>query len=346
LYCPECAHRNPDENRYCGMCGERLPDRAHREKTTREEFGHREKWVEAPPRPQANPVPPVTRGAESPLRSEDVREAHVERRGTWHNEPRAGDPAPSFLGLGNAEYEKPEREISWRFWALMLLLLGVVALFGMQWRAGKLRANQPEPAKPAAIQPAEEPAVRNEPPAADQDQAQPAAATEPDKAAKPATDENAAPQEPEPAAQPNDPKSKGKGSQAAPEQPKSDTGTAEPDQPKEEEQRPETRAAATPREFSDAVVKQADSFIAAGQCNDALRALRGAGDNPKAMTKMGAMYLTGTCVEPDRVTAYAWFSQAFSADPHNLRLESTRRSIWSQMTDDERARVEAGYKAR
>lgn len=323
MYCPECAYQNPDQNRFCGMCGERLPDRNHRVKTTREEFGHREKWVEAPARPEANPIPPVTR---SEARTE-------ERRGTY----KPSEPAPSFLGLGNAEYEKPEREISWRFWALMLLLLGVVALFGMQWRAGKLRANQPEPEKPAATQPAEEPAVRNEPPNAEGKEAQPAAEPTTDKTAKPATDEKPAPEE----SQPAETKPKGQG-----DEPKSETDSNEPDQPKTEQQQPETRAASTPREFSDGPVKQADAFIAAGRCPEALRILRAAGDNPKAMTKLGAMYLTGSCVEPDRVTAYAWFSQAFAADPHNLRLESTRRSIWSQMSDEERARVEAGVRPR
>ncbi|HSE48877.1 MAG TPA: hypothetical protein VLA96_06675 [Terriglobales bacterium] len=292
----------------------------------REEFGHAP-VQEGPARPEANLVPPVRRLPDDAARYEE----RSERRGTYH----ASEPAPSFLGLGSAEYEKPEREISWRFWALMLLLLGVVALFGMQWRAGRLRASQPEPAKPAATQPAEEPAVRNEPAAPEETQAQPASGAESDKTAKPATE----------APKSEEVKPKGKSDAAAqPEEPRSESDSAEPEQPKSEEQKPETRAAA--REFSDAVVKQADSFIAAGQCNEALRALRGAGENPKAMTKMGAMYLTGTCVEPDRVTAYAWFSQAFAADPHNLRLESTRRSVWSQMSDEERAKVEAGVKAR
>jgi hypothetical protein len=318
------------------MCGERMPERGRRPTAkndlTRQEFGHEEKWVEGPARPEVNPVPAVRRLPDEAARYEE----RSERRGTYH----ASEPAPSFLGLGSAEYEKPEREISWRFWALMLLLLGVVALFGMQWRANRLQANQPEPAKPAATQPesqpTEEPAVRNEPAASEEKQAQPASGAETDKTAKPATEAPAS----------EEAKPKGKSDAAAqPEEPKPESDSAEPEQPKAEELKPETRAAA-PREFSDAVVKQADSFIAAGQCNEALRALRGAGENPKAMTKMGAMYLTGTCVEPDRVTAYAWFSQAFAADPHNLRLESTRRSVWSQMTEDERAKVEAGVKAR
>lgn len=320
------------------MCGERLPERGRRtaakSELKREEFGHapvhEEKWVEGPARPEANPVPPVRRLPDDAARFEE----RSERRGSY----KPSEPPPSFLGLGNTEYE-PEREISWRFWALMLLLLGVVALFGMQWRANRLQANQPEPAKPSAAQPqsqpTEEPAVQNEPQASEEKQAQPASGAESDKTAKPATD----------TPKPEEAKPKGKSDAASqPEEPKSESDSAEPEQPKSEEQKPETRAAA--REFSDAVVKQADSFIAAGQCNEALRALRGAGENPKAMTKMGAMYLTGTCVEPDRVTAYAWFSQAFAADPHNLRLESTRRSVWSQMTDDERAKVEAGVRTR
>src|SRR5205085_1505860 len=102
----------------------------------------------------------------------------------------------------------------------------------------------------------------------------------------------------------------------------------------------------SPREFSDAPVNQADSMIAGGDCNGAVRVLRAAGDNPRALTKLGAMYLTGSCVQPDRVIAYSWFSQAFNSDPHNLRLENTRRMIWSQMTDDERARVESGIGGR
>ena len=30
MFCPECGTRNPEENRFCGMCGERLPDRTER----------------------------------------------------------------------------------------------------------------------------------------------------------------------------------------------------------------------------------------------------------------------------------------------------------------------------
>lgn len=332
MYCPECAHRNPDENRFCGMCGERLPERGRRTATSRPvppvETVPSEKWVEAPAVEPANPAPPV------------VREERMERRGTWQRDQvRAGEPPASFLGLGNADYEPPEREISWRFWALMLLLLGVVALFGLQWRANHLRANEPEP-KPSATQPAsesaspaEEPAVKNEPATGSAEEKQDQQATPADKAAQPATDQKTTPQE-------SQPKSQDKSEPAA--EPKSDTESNEPDQPKSEQ----ARAEQAPREFSDAVVKQADSFIASGQCADALRVLRGGNDNPKVMTKMGAMYLTGTCVQPDRVTAYAWFSQAFAVDPHNLRLESTRRMIWSQMTDEERARVEAGVRTR
>lgn len=330
------------------MCGERLPDRGRRTAParaglTRSEFGHseaahEEKWVEGPARAGANPAASlerssVTRGPEPPLQRlpDDAAryEDGSERRGRY----QPAEPAPSFLGLGNAEYERPQREISWRFWALMLLLLGVAALFGLQWRANQLRANQPGP-KPAAAQPAEpnappaeEPAVKND--ATEQPQAAPSGKEPAGQTAKPAGDQQTTPAEAQP-----------KSESKTVEEPPSASNAAT-DQPKAKETR-----AATPREFSDAVVKQADSFIAAGQCNDALRALRGAGDNPKAMTKMGALYLTGTCVEPDRVTAYAWFSQAFAADPHNLRLESTRRMVWSQMTDEERARIESGYKAR
>ncbi|HTK94188.1 MAG TPA: zinc-ribbon domain-containing protein [Terriglobales bacterium] len=354
MFCPDCGHRNPDDNRFCGQCGERLPDRNRREPANRSAAS-----------PAATPLhedkPGVTRSSappetftEAPAGTMYSAAARDERRvEAWRNEPREPvrrdariEPtsSSSFLGLGSAEYEKPEREISWRFWALMLLIIGVAVLFGLQWRASKLRAEQQQP-KPAATQAT---------PTTDDNQA----TTPPkDESAVPSpTPEQGRPNEAQPPA-----KDKGakppKGADAKPES-KNDTGgdaadggdaaqskQDEPPQSPKQIAKTETRAVA-PREFSDAPVQSADHLIAGGACNDAVRVLKDAGDNPRAMTKLGAMYLTGTCVGPDRVMAYTWFSQAFQADPHNLRLENTRRMIWSQMTEDERARIESGASAR
>ena len=54
VYCPECGHQNPAGNKFCGMCGEHLPERT------------------------ANPSPEKRRTAE--MRTEDVVRAAQERR--------------------------------------------------------------------------------------------------------------------------------------------------------------------------------------------------------------------------------------------------------------------------
>jgi len=376
VFCPDCGTRNPGENRFCGMCGERLPDRTERTSTNKSapaigappagrvpvsraedvlaEKMHADKWVEVPLRPAEPGMSSLnsdSADAEHPARAlVDSLAARPARDFDSRRRPVAPalTSSPSFLGLGSAEtrsdrvavpyddYGPPQREISWRFWALLLVLLGVVALFGLQWRAHRLNANQGV-AQPA---PQSSPSDDVQQPASNNPAAStPAAAT----ADKPEGD---------------NPQDKGKGAQTTEQQQdKPDPAEAQPPKSaagndgtatEERDAAPKEVAALTesPRDFSDAPVTQADSLIAAGDCNGAVRVLHGAGQNPRAMTKLGAMYLTGTCVASDRVTAYAWFSQAFNADPHNLRLESTRRTIWSQMTDTERAKVEAGVRPR
>src|SRR3954467_7580608 len=188
--------------RFCGMCGERLPDRSNRgaktapsdpdvvppttrvfsQKEDEAHPGHSEKWVEAPAGP-GNPaatsfIPagsqsrgasdvgpsdlPGDRGRSNPSNSladsfAARRPAGREERRGRHDfsEPSSSSSGPSFLGLGSTDYEPPQREISWRFWALMLVLLGVVALFGLQWRANRLPAEQN---KPGAAQNVNQPA--------------------------------------------------------------------------------------------------------------------------------------------------------------------------------------------
>ena len=375
MYCPDCGHNNPDGNRFCGMCGESLPDRGNKKAsgtrpvvtpaefapparethtvrdTRREDFVrdepviHREKWVEAPPSP-ANPV--YSERERAAVREPERRE---ERRGTYH------DSGSSFLGLGSQVDEPPEREISWRFWALMLVLLGIIALFGVEWRANRMRAA--EQPKPAATQP-EEPAATSGPtddnPQQKSDTAQPSPdQNNKDQNAQPAagTDtsgKDAAPKKDVGKGADAKSKTEGKGAKAAdPNAPDSQDDSTTTDEPKndapqaKQTRAPQARESATA--FSDEPVQQADARIAAGDCNGAVNLLRNAGTNPRAYTKLGAMYLTGTCVQQDRVSAYAYFSQAFQADPHNLRLENTRRMIWSQMTDDERAKIEHGFQA-
>jgi hypothetical protein len=417
LFCPECGTRNPEENRFCGMCGERLPDRTERAAskkpgaaaivppTTRvvdtPEPAHTDKWVEAPAS-QANPATSsagtprdlVDSLAERRPRNRYESDVREERRGRRDVSEPVGSSAPSFLGLGSADYEPPQREISWRFWALMLVLLGVVALFGLQWRANRLRAEQGKPTPDSVSQPAgqsspsddlnsssnaagdnktdAQPKQDSSAPASTADQQQNKTTNDKvtkDKTATPAATDNpdqSNDQNQKNSAEPKSPKGAKSSSaksgaatasdasedNAASDNSDGDIQDAQPSSPKSSDSsesgssasraKVQKTRAETPREFSDAPVNQADSLIAGGDCNGAVRVLRAAGDNPRALTKLGAMYLTGTCVQSDRVLAYAWFSQAFNSDPHNLRLESTRRMIWQQMTDEERGRVEQG----
>lgn len=321
MFCPDCGNRNPDENRFCGMCGATLPERNVRtERSTPPHAAappaHTEKWVEAPAERDVNPVPAAR---------EPVRAAREERR-----------PAGSLLGLGSVaddseyvEYEEPRREVSWRFWALMLVILGVAVLFGLQWRAHQLRAQQPQQEKTAPGQVAA-PESSAPPPVAPEEgniiqSEEPSVPTEP----------ASTPTQPAPEQQ-----------QAAPEaKPEEEKPKPEPPKREEAEEEPQEESAAAPapaREFSDAPVRIAESHIATGECAAALGVLREAAaeQNPRALTKLGAMYLTGTCVTQDRAAAYGWFTQAQQADPGNRRLESTRRMVWAQMSDEERERVE------
>ncbi|MGH9521306.1 MAG: double zinc ribbon domain-containing protein, partial [Terriglobales bacterium] len=50
MYCPDCGHNNPEGNRFCGMCGETLPERGNRQKTSAEKE-HRERVAQHDPEP-------------------------------------------------------------------------------------------------------------------------------------------------------------------------------------------------------------------------------------------------------------------------------------------------------
>ena len=340
------------------MCGEPLPERVRRPNiqavpaasippsAPAKRMPEDEKWVEAPVS-DANPV-----GTAAPSRAlvdslavkrsrdeEPIREERETRARDLRDESSSVSSSPSFLGLGNADHEPPQREISWRFWALLLVLLGIIALFGLQWRANRLRAAEQSKPQSGVAQPGPQASPSDDLSGNGQPKSDSAAKPE-DKSAQPSSaqpttdDKNPAPATPDVKAKPKH-ETKAEASDAASDANRDGAASST-----------EAASADSARDFSDTPVKQADSLIAGGDCNGAVRVLRGAGDNPRAMTKLGAMYLTGTCVDADRVTAYAWFSQAFSADPHNLRLESTRRMVWSQMSSDERAKVEQGVGGR
>jgi hypothetical protein len=77
-------------------------------------------------------------------------------------------------------------------------------------------------------------------------------------------------------------------------------------------------------------------------CDLGMRLLRSAADepNPHAKIQMGALYLTGHCVQQDQAEAYRWFSQAYSLDPKNSWVEKNLTEIWARMSPEERERAQ------
>ena len=63
-------------------------------------------------------------------------------------------------------------------------------------------------------------------------------------------------------------------------------------------------------------------------------------NDPRAAVQMGALYSSGHCVQQDRVKAYKWFSTARNLEPQNQWVEKNLNQLWSQMTPEERRRIQ------
>ncbi len=76
-------------------------------------------------------------------------------------------------------------------------------------------------------------------------------------------------------------------------------------------------------------------------CNQALVYYRAGAErqNPRALSRLGAMYATGNCVPMDRVMAYNWFSRALAQDRNNHLIEKNLDMLWRDMTARERQQV-------
>lgn len=76
-------------------------------------------------------------------------------------------------------------------------------------------------------------------------------------------------------------------------------------------------------------------------CNQAVAYFQAAAKeyNGPAMSHLGAMYASGNCVKPDRLTAYKWFARAQEAQPNNPWLSKNMNMLWRQMTPEERASI-------
>ncbi len=103
---------------------------------------------------------------------------------------------------------------------------------------------------------------------------------------------------------------------------------------------------ATPQEQKgDELVTQGERFLygegVRRDCNQAMVYFRAGAEqqNPKALSRMGALYATGTCVPMNRVVAYNWFTRALAQDSKNPLLEENLNMLWRDMSSSERNQV-------
>jgi len=259
----------------------------------------------------------------------------------------------SFLGLSDSapsrgsDYLLDDEEEAPRSYGRFIVILLLLALGGgvaWQWHRGGYPFDQGQQNASVTPSPApapSAPAPENPTPTAPANNA-PAQPSEPAKTeAAPAADNQpkteAAPAEgeaktPEPAAAPE---------KAAPEAEK--TPAAPEKSVKPPAARPKPAPAVEP------TVSAGEALFAQGQkylygkgvpenCSLALKSFQAAADRShvQAQSTLGVMYFTGHCVTRDLPAAYRWFAKALHDDPSNPRLEQNLRSVWNQMTPEEK----------
>jgi len=194
LYCSECGTRNPEENRFCGMCGAPLvrpnPADAERRPPQREAANvtmmpreqrpvplsevlagkeaaeqrraerEAERYIGEPARTVAPPPPPPPR--------RDVAPAHLGGPSFLGlNDPApAAEPSPDYLLDDDDDY-RPRRSYG-RFMLLLLILAVFAGLGYLQWRKSEGR-----PLLPLELA-AEQPPAASESPTASSESAAPA----------------------------------------------------------------------------------------------------------------------------------------------------------------------------
>ena len=341
MRCPYCGNENPDDHRFCGMCGRAIPVPTA-ETTIPEPIRHRE---------PAKPAPAYTGGI--------------------FNLGGAADHPQQSLDYLLDDDEEPTSHKG-----LVLVFVIALALAGglgyLRWRNGSLPSLRSLTAsmKPAPVTaspdasanpPAPEPSTSTATQPASAPSPTPGASTSPS-AAPPAeslanppgsepTPPTASANSPSTAANPSNPADssdstpkKESASPAAPnpetDKPAEPSVAAEPTvttKPKPVA-KPAPKPAAKP---SDQVTLGEQYLYGRGvpqNCERGLHYVRPAADqsNTKAMITMGALYATGHCINRDLPTAYRFFALALRTDPGNAPLRQNAEMVWKQMTAEER----------
>ncbi len=353
MRCPYCGNENPDDHRFCGMCGRPIPaPTAETPLPAKEPVRHRD------PEPSA-PAPAYTGGIFN----------------------LGAPPDRPYQNLDYLLEDDEERKSNKGIIFLCILALAMVGGLGwLRWRNGGLpwlksqtsvvktapapgtpdatsnsspaepptpagtQPPQPEPPSPTAPVPdtsSSAPAPSTPAPSSATTAAAapaPAANTPPHAARSDESDSSTAPAASTPAAESN----------AAAPAPSNQPAEA-PDAPSPAEHtRAKSPSKPSPKTPSKPAAKAPDQVTLGEQylygrgvpqnCERGLHYVKPAADqsNPKAMITMGALYATGHCLSRDLPTAYRFFALALRGDPDNAPLRQNAEMVWKQMTAEER----------
>lgn len=109
MYCPDCGHNNPEGNRFCGMCGERLPERTNRNNAGADRLSASEKSQDRRERIADHDPEPV---AASLRHREAIDEPVRELPGTGLSPVRQSSPKAASAGRYDSEpISKPARVV-------------------------------------------------------------------------------------------------------------------------------------------------------------------------------------------------------------------------------------------
>ena len=345
MRCPYCGNENPDDHRFCGMCGRPLVDSRSEPPTS--DVAHESDSV---------PAPAYTGG--------------MFNLGAKSDKPRDLD----YL---LEDDEEPKSNTGLILLTIVALAL-VVGLGWLRWRnsgfpylksltsiaqpkpvatsessaPSSAGPEQPNPEQTAPPQPAtpndaaSQPSITIANPSATETTTPPPTSSanptgSPPVTSAPAPDPNATASAPPPA-----PRESAKGNsnseetdnkKAAPAAEATETAPATAKS--KPVAKPAPKAASKP---TDPVVI-GERYLYGSQgfpqnCERGLHYVKPAADhsNPKAMITMGALYATGHCLSRDLPTAYRFFALALRGDPENAALRQNTERVWKQMTAEER----------
>ena len=334
MICPNCGENNPENFRFCGMCGAVLAASK-----------------------------PATAPRNESLQAGDVRSAlripaSPPRPATEQSSLRGG---PSLAGLGQAasrekgmfgagprfEVEEPRGGFGRKF-VLVLLLAGLgVGLWVHYHDAGNgSKSAKPEPAIAGKAADSGDTLAEKAQPEQEAQPAPSAPAPPPASAAAPAVPEThaeTAAKHPEGKTGGQKPRGKSKHAVTTAAATKR-AAKATKDSPLHKVRAAPT-AAVKPAPVTDpgeAERRKGEAYLygrgVAKNCDAAIKNLKAASakENARARSTFGTMYATGHCVPRDLPTSYSWFALALRADPNNQVLVKDLSAIWNQMTPPER----------